>query len=188
MTTVGYGDFFARTDLGRLVSFLCCIWGVFVVSLMVVVLNNILSMNSGEEKALTVLQRLELRKTLKDEAAYVLTNMAKIGLNNRRKYQKDKLDKKNKEIGRNIKKHLNDFKRTSRQIKNFDDGSNVSEEMARQFEFMRDEIKEVKQQNQDLHKVISQLTELLQTKNPSETLIKMPDQEDKQTFGGSNTN
>lgn len=33
--------------------------------------------------------------------------------------------------------------------------------MARQFEFMRDEIKDVKQQNQDLHTVLTQLTELI---------------------------
>ena len=51
-----------------------------------------------------------------------------------------------------------------RQIKTTDDGSNISEEMTRQFEMMRDEIKEVKTQNQDLHTVVSQLTNFLQSK------------------------
>jgi len=57
MTTVGYGDFYARTHFGRIISFLCCIWGVFVVSLMVVTLNNVLSMSSAEEKVRFTFQR-----------------------------------------------------------------------------------------------------------------------------------
>lgn len=40
MTTVGYGDFFPRTDLGRLIIFLVCIVGIFVLSVMVVTLTN----------------------------------------------------------------------------------------------------------------------------------------------------
>jgi len=38
MTTVGFGDFYAKTYLGRLVSSLACIYGTFLVSLMVVTL------------------------------------------------------------------------------------------------------------------------------------------------------
>ena len=49
---VGYGDFYAKTHFGRLISFFCCIWGVFVVSLMVVTLNNVLSMTPAEEKVI----------------------------------------------------------------------------------------------------------------------------------------
>jgi potassium intermediate/small conductance calcium-activated channel subfamily N protein 2 len=48
MTTVGYGDFYARTDLGRLVIFIVCIFGVFVVSMMVVTLTNSLITTSLE--------------------------------------------------------------------------------------------------------------------------------------------
>jgi len=40
MTTVGFGDFFAVTYLGRLVSIVACFYGVFLVSLMVVTLEN----------------------------------------------------------------------------------------------------------------------------------------------------
>jgi hypothetical protein len=42
MTTVGYGDYFPKTILGRCTIFVTSIWGVFIVSLMVVALTNTL--------------------------------------------------------------------------------------------------------------------------------------------------
>mmetsp|Transcript_3248 Transcript_3248/g.2795 ORF Transcript_3248/g.2795 Transcript_3248/m.2795 type:complete len:132 (+) Transcript_3248:817-1212(+) len=62
MTTVGYGDFYPRTHLGRVVIFIVCIWGVSVVSLMVVTVTNVLTMTPAQEKSLTVMERLGLRK------------------------------------------------------------------------------------------------------------------------------
>lgn len=47
MTTVGYGDFYPRTLIGRIVDTLLVVWGVFVVSLMVVLLTNTLNMDSS---------------------------------------------------------------------------------------------------------------------------------------------
>lgn len=47
MTTVGYGDFFPRTLIGRLIDVLLVVWGTFVVSLMVVVLTNTLNMDQS---------------------------------------------------------------------------------------------------------------------------------------------
>jgi Ion channel len=42
MTTVGYGDSFPYTLPGRIISFFCCVWGVFLISLMVLTLFEIL--------------------------------------------------------------------------------------------------------------------------------------------------
>jgi hypothetical protein len=42
MTTVGYGDYYAASSLGRFVIFIVCIWGVFIVSMMVITLINTL--------------------------------------------------------------------------------------------------------------------------------------------------
>lgn len=51
MTTVGYGDYYARTIPGRFITVIACIVGVFLVSIMVVALTNTLNMNSAEAKA-----------------------------------------------------------------------------------------------------------------------------------------
>lgn len=47
MTTVGYGDFFPRTLVGRIIDTLLVVWGVFIVSSMVVLLTNTLNMDSS---------------------------------------------------------------------------------------------------------------------------------------------
>lgn len=42
MTTIGYGDYSPRTFPGRFIITLTAIWGVFLVSILVVALNNTL--------------------------------------------------------------------------------------------------------------------------------------------------
>lgn len=74
MTTVGYGDFFPRTMIGRIIDVGLIIWGIFIVSLMVVVLTNTLNMDLSEKRALTVLNRLDLKTVQKKHAAnYIIT-------------------------------------------------------------------------------------------------------------------
>lgn len=45
MTTVGYGDYSPKTQIGRLIGALCVSWGVLIVSVMVVVLTEAFAMN-----------------------------------------------------------------------------------------------------------------------------------------------
>jgi hypothetical protein len=47
MTTVGYGDFYPRTLIGRVIDIILVVWGIFIVSLMVVVLTNALNMDAS---------------------------------------------------------------------------------------------------------------------------------------------
>ena len=47
MTTIGYGDFFPRTLFGRILDIIIAIWGIFIVSMAVVVLNNMLLSNNN---------------------------------------------------------------------------------------------------------------------------------------------
>jgi hypothetical protein len=72
MTTVGYGDIYPRTTIGRIVYFLCAMFGVVVVSMIVVTVMNMLDMSKAEEKAFTVIKRIGIRKHLRDKASMVL--------------------------------------------------------------------------------------------------------------------
>ena len=40
MTTVGYGDFYPVTHLGRIVGVIASLWGAFIISLLMVTLSK----------------------------------------------------------------------------------------------------------------------------------------------------
>lgn len=50
MTTVGYGDYFPKTNMGRVIGIIIAFWGVFIVSLFVVSLSNMFDFDQGELK------------------------------------------------------------------------------------------------------------------------------------------
>jgi len=55
LATVGYGEFFLKTFLGRFVGFIVCFWGTFVVSYFVVTVTNMLTFAPPEEKSYVLL-------------------------------------------------------------------------------------------------------------------------------------
>jgi len=58
MTTVGFGDYYPMTPIGRIIILIVVVWGIFIVSIMVVVVTNTLRMDRPEKKTLLVLNRL----------------------------------------------------------------------------------------------------------------------------------
>jgi voltage-gated potassium channel len=74
LATVGYGDFFMKTFLGRMAGLILCFWGTFVVSYFVVTVTNMLTFAPSEEKSYTLLLRLHFKEELKRYAVNVLAN------------------------------------------------------------------------------------------------------------------
>ncbi|CAG9314567.1 unnamed protein product [Blepharisma stoltei] len=68
MTTVGYGDFFPSTHLGRLIDVIACFWGTFLVSLMVVSLTISSEFTPQERKAYDKIKRDESEEDIKVKA------------------------------------------------------------------------------------------------------------------------
>ena len=71
-TTVGYGDYFPQTPLGRIIILFVAIWGTLIVSIMLVVVTNTLSMENSEIRTAKILEKLELRSVLEVKAARLL--------------------------------------------------------------------------------------------------------------------
>ncbi|KRX03768.1 hypothetical protein PPERSA_04276 [Pseudocohnilembus persalinus] len=144
ITSVGYGDYFPKTIFGRLLDIIIAIWGLFIVSMMVVVLTNTLEMDSSEKRALNVIQRLETRKDLREKAAKLLTGIATYNFLERKRKKNGTLQLtvkylRNKAI--NIKKYTDEFRTVNRKMKNLYDKDNLYEEFTRQFDFVRDDIR-----------------------------------------------
>ncbi len=85
MTTVGYGDIFPRTILGRLTGLSCAIYGTGIVSLLLVTFTSFLQMDSPQAAAFTVIKRLKIRDLIKENAGRLLLTI-------NRKYDKNNID------------------------------------------------------------------------------------------------
>ena len=48
---IGYGDFYPTTQLGRIIAFISCLWGILLESLLVVAIANAIKLNQKEELA-----------------------------------------------------------------------------------------------------------------------------------------
>ena len=70
--TVGYGDLYPKSHIGRLGGIIICTWGVFIVSFFVVSINNLLTFSGNEEKSYYLLERLYTKVNLKKKATEVL--------------------------------------------------------------------------------------------------------------------
>ena len=68
MSTVGYGEYWPNTYIGRIILFLASIAGIIMSSLLILTLNTYLSMFLSENKSHITLQRLLLRRNLESLA------------------------------------------------------------------------------------------------------------------------
>ena len=64
MMTVGYGDYYPSTTLGRIVMFICSLSGIIFNSLVTVAFFKSLEFSSNENKAYLILQRLKVREEI----------------------------------------------------------------------------------------------------------------------------
>jgi hypothetical protein len=66
--TVGYGDFYPRTFMGKMIAVVSCLWGTFLISLMVVSLTVSVEFTHQEQKAYEEIKKAELYLELKQGA------------------------------------------------------------------------------------------------------------------------
>jgi len=137
MSTVGYGDFYPKTHMGRFVGVIICLWGVVVVSIFVVTVTNMLAFDPTEEKTYSLLQRLSYKEDLKKQATYVLAaaykgrSILKKNSRNSRSYVNSIRD---------FRKNILSFQRTARTVRSFYEGDTDIEILGKSVEGLYDEI------------------------------------------------
>lgn len=78
MATVGYGDFYPTTHLGRLIDVIACFWGTFLVSLMVLSLTISSELTPQERKAYDIIKKKEAKHKLEICAANTIKSALKL--------------------------------------------------------------------------------------------------------------
>lgn len=76
-TTVGFGDYAPETLGGRAVVMFTALWGVMYVSLMTAAFTHLFTMDSGQEKSLKIIKRLNYKDKLRNLAAFLLSSVAR---------------------------------------------------------------------------------------------------------------
>lgn len=81
MTTVGFGDFYPSSIIGRIIGIVSCFIGVFLISMLVVTITNLLNLSVYEKNAYLILEKTELKKDKDELAKKVITKYFKLNRN-----------------------------------------------------------------------------------------------------------
>lgn len=77
MTTIGYGDKYPKTLPGRLLTFILSIWGVIIVSLMVIALSTFVEVTKRESKTFHMMKQMELSDIVLEKATILMQSFYK---------------------------------------------------------------------------------------------------------------
>lgn len=158
MTTVGYGDFYPRTTPGRLLMFCCCIYGVCVLSLIVNVVSQELTLSNGELKAYTIIIRMQIKEELRVNSAALLKKMGQMFIfksKNKPSIEREATVKKHRE---NLFNKFKDVKTLHDQYKQTVD-DNSEEDLERNFSLITNEMRELKEIMYTLQNAVSKFNE-----------------------------
>jgi len=72
MTTVGFGDYFPRTYVGKVIIIVTAFYGTFLVSMMIVTLTNSKDFSVVEDRSFTIVRRIHMRKKIDKLAAKII--------------------------------------------------------------------------------------------------------------------
>lgn len=78
MTTVGYGDIFPKTHMGRVVAFICSLAGMIIQSLLIVRLSGFIELTTDEKKAFNEIKHLDNQKNLELYSSNLIKSIFKL--------------------------------------------------------------------------------------------------------------
>ena len=167
MMTVGYGDFYPHTHMGRFVCILACFWGVFLVSMMVVTLTVVSSFDQKQKRAYDILYRLNIKEEIKKKASFVIVLVIRwrvlVNKYEKKSISKDEYFKEKIKILGKLDMRLQFFRDLVAQINDYEI---TSEESLRQLtEKIDRDLDEVKAMLESLTIIEKQLDEIEKSQN-----------------------
>lgn len=141
MTTVGYSDNTPKTIPGRIITFFMIIWGIYSMSLIIIILFQSLELNSHERLSLIIFNKLELKKLMYKKAAEVISERWLF------KIQKEKKEDK-------FFKALIEFREIQKEIRVLDNtqSDNFYQKMNFFYENMEESVQELSALHQKVHR------------------------------------
>lgn len=101
-----------------MIAFFLGFWGIFVISLFVVTIRNVLEISNEENRTLNLLLRLNYRDSLKKEAAKVISTFGKFAVNKHKfggqKKKQSMINNKEKMSMIKLKRFMNNFSKTQK--------------------------------------------------------------------------
>ena len=88
MTTVGFGDYFPSSVIGRTIGIFSCFMGVFLISMLVVTITNLLNLKPHELNVWYILERSKMEKYKIDSAKKVLSKYLGIVIKSKKELKK----------------------------------------------------------------------------------------------------
>jgi len=80
MMTVGYGDIYPNTHLGRVIAFLSALTGMLIVSLLIISLSYMVEFSPKERKAHNLIKKLEAGNEMKKNSSTLVKSVMKLYL------------------------------------------------------------------------------------------------------------
>jgi len=143
LATVGYGDFFPKSLLGRIAGMFVCFWGTFIVSYFVVTVTNMLSFDPSEQKSYTLLQRLHFKEELKVYAVNVLSAAFK-HRSVIKKYGENNENSKVNSANRKLRGNTLQFQNTANKVRQYYDGETETDILMKLIDTLRYDIDNMK--------------------------------------------
>ncbi len=137
IATVGYGDMYPKTHLGRFFAITACFTGFILISLFVVTMTNWLSFSCSEENSFTLIKRLEYREEIRDRAIAALGSaMSSRTVRVHESHNKEKIIEKNQKMHRKLR----EFSYAVENIRNFVEPDTDSEVQRRLMRSLANEV------------------------------------------------
>jgi len=76
--TVGYGDFYPSTDVGRMIAVFSAIFGIFLTSMLIVSVSNVLIFEGNEQNVFLLIDRVQMQSEKETIAKTVVTQYLRL--------------------------------------------------------------------------------------------------------------